>query len=326
MKTNTDQKIIDYLAKNKQATAKELVDYLGISKQALFKNHLSKLLEKGKITKIGKPPKVFYLVKTEDEEVKKVPINSEIREIINEKYLIITPYGERKKGLEGFIYWCQKNDQPINKTAIEYVKTLRKYDSFRKYGFIEGINKLQNTFSKVYLDDLFYLDFYSIERFGKTRLGQLLLYAKQTQNKKIIQELILEIKSEVNKLIKKYRIDGVGFIPPTLKREIQFMKELEEGLSLNINKIKITKIKTEIIIPQKSLSKLKDRIENIKKTLIVEEKTIYNNILLIDDAVGSGATMNEAAKQIRKRKICQNKIIGLSITGSFKGFDVISEI
>lgn len=53
---------------------------------------------------------------------------------------------------------------------------------------------------------------------------------------------------------------------------------------------------------------------------------MYNNILLIDDAVGSGATMNEIAGKIRYKKICRGRLIGLAITGSFKGFDAISEV
>ena len=42
--------------------------------------------------------------------------------------------------------------------------------------------------------------------------------------------------------------------------------------------------------------------------------------------IGSGATLNETARKIRERKICKGKIIGLAIVGSFKGFDVISEV
>ena len=91
-------------------------------------------------------------------------------------------------------------------------------------------------------------------------------------------------------------------------------------------KITITKIKTEVAVPQKTLNKLSDRIENAQKTIIVEEKRKYKNILLIDDAVGTGATLNETAAQIKAKNICQGKIIGLAVTGSFKGFDVISEV
>jgi predicted amidophosphoribosyltransferase len=58
---------------------------------------------------------------------------------------------------------------------------------------------------------------------------------------------------------------------------------------------------------------------------VVDEKGVYNRILLIDDAVGSGATLNETAAQIKEKGIAK-EVIGFSITGSFKGFDVISEV
>ena len=104
------------------------------------------------------------------------------------------------------------------------------------------------------------------------------------------------------------------------------MKQLEDKLRLPIRKLIVSKIKTEIIIPQKTLSKLNDRIENARRTIIVGESLHYNNILIIDDAVGSGATLNETAKQIKNKNMVSDMIIGLAITGSYKGFDVISEV
>ncbi len=104
------------------------------------------------------------------------------------------------------------------------------------------------------------------------------------------------------------------------------MKELEKELSLPIRTVSVSKLRTEIIIPQKTLSKLEDRIENAKNTIVVDEEKRYRNILLIDDAVGSGATLNETARKIKDKRLVTGKIIGLAITGSFKGFDVISEV
>jgi predicted amidophosphoribosyltransferase len=178
----------------------------------------------------------------------------------------------------------------------------------------------------VNLDRLYYIDFYSIERFGKTRIGQLLLYAKQSQDKRLIKSLSDEIHPKLLQLVKRYDVDGIVFIPPTVKREVQFMKELERNLSLPLPILKVSKIKTEISVPQKTLSKLGDRIENAKHTIVVEDNKNYKNILLIDDAVGSGATLNETAAQIKRKGLCEGKLIGLAITGSFKGFDVISEV
>jgi len=325
MRTNTSDKIVKYIQSKGQASAKELVDYLGITRQALFK-HLTKLLAKEDITKIGKPPKVFYLISDRRAaEVKAYTAGKNLKKIIDENYLIITPRGEKKQGWQGFIYWCDRNNLDTDKTAKEYAKTLKKYDHYKKNGFIDGMAKFKNTFSSVYLDYLYYLDFYSIERFGKTKLGQTLLYGKQSGNKKLIKDLTLDIKPRIDYIIKKHKINAVGFIPPTVKREVQFMKELKKNLNLTLKNISIVKIKTEIIVPQKTLSKLADRIENAKNTIIVNEPGYYKNILLLDDAVGSGATMNETAKQIKNKKIGK-KIIGLAITGSFKGFDVISEV
>ena len=115
-------------------------------------------------------------------------------------------------------------------------------------------------------------------------------------------------------------------MPPTVKREVQLMKELEKHLNLEIDIIKVVKIKTPIIIPQKTLNKLEERIENAKKTFVVEGAKNYKNILIIDDAVGSGATLNEIAFQIKEKNVIKGKIIGLAITGSLKGFDVVSEV
>ncbi|MCL4417167.1 MAG: hypothetical protein M1365_10790 [Actinobacteria bacterium] len=252
--------------------------------------------------------------------------NQDLFDKINENYLYITPTGESKEGWTGFLAWCEKTKQDPIKTANEYITTIKKFDKFKKNDLIDGMPKMKNTFKDVFLDKLFYLDFYSIERFGKTKLGQTLLYAKQSQNTSLIRKLVDEIRPQIIKIIKKQNIDGVLFVPPTVKREIQFMKELEEKLRLPIRLLSVTKIKTEIIIPQKTLSKLEDRMENAKKTIIVEEKKEYKNVLLIDDAVGSGSTMNETAKQIKNKRLVSGDIIGLAITGSFKGFDVISEV
>ncbi|MBM3255957.1 MAG: HTH domain-containing protein [Candidatus Moranbacteria bacterium] len=324
----TSEKILDFLKNKGQSSGSELAEFLEMTDRAVRKQ-LKNLLESKKITKIGKPPKVFYLIQEKAEKRVAVTINKKTREAIDGRFLIITPTGERREGWKGFLYWCGKTKQPPEKTAKEYIKTLKKYDAFRNIrngNLISGLEKMKSTFPKVWLDELFYLDFYSIERFGKTKLGQLLLYAKQSQNKKLIKELVADVKPQINFILKKYRIDGVGFVPPTVKREVQFMKELAKNLNLRQRKLSITKIKTDIIVPQKTLNKLSDRVENAQKTFVVNDSGQYNNILLIDDAVGSGATINEIASQIHARGLCRGKIIGLTITGSFKGFDVISEV
>jgi hypothetical protein len=325
MKT-TAQKLIKYIEKHENVTAKELVDYLNITKQALYR-YLNNFIEDGQIVKIGRTPKVFYLINKEKKQ-DIIKFDSNVEKKIKDNYFIITPSGERKEGIDGFAYWCNRNKLDPIKTASEYIKTLEKYDKHKqKSGLIDAMFKMKDAFKfNVYVDKLFYVDFYAIERFGKTRLGQILFYAKQSQDKEMIRALSGEIKDKVFNIIKEYKIDGVGFIPPTVKREVQFMKELEKNLNLQIRRVGIVKVKSDVIVPQKSLSKIEDRIENAERSIFVQDRNKYNNILLIDDAVGSGATFNEVGKKIKNSGICDDKIIALAIAGSFKGFDVISEV
>jgi hypoxanthine-guanine phosphoribosyltransferase len=325
MKT-TKENIIEYIKNRGSASAKDLISHVGISKQAIF-IHLKRLIDDGLISKVGNPPVVFYILKNSESTLKSIILKKEIEKVINEKYLFITSIGEIKKGIDGFIYWCNRNNlDPVN-TANDYIETLKKYDSFKlKSGLINGMEKMKTSFEKVFLDKILYLDFYAIERFGKTKLGQLLLYSKQSQDKKMIKNLSISIREKIINLIKEYNIDAVCFIPPTIKREVQLMKELESNLKLPVKRIKIVKIKSDIAVPQKTLNKLRDRIENAEKTFFLDDKVIYGNILIIDDAVGSGATLNIVANKIRKANLAKGKIIGLAITGSYKGFDVISEV
>jgi phosphoribosylpyrophosphate synthetase len=240
--------------------------------------------------------------------------------------LFITAFGKQLIGWDGFTNWCSERKQDIAKMSKLYIKTINKYAGFKKDGLVDGINKITDTFNDVALDGVFYLDFYSIEIFGKTKLGQLLLFAKQSQDIVLMNQLIDSIKPTILDVIIKFNIEGVAFIPPTVKREYQLMKQIQKRLNLDIRIIKLVKIKTPVIVPQKTLNKLEDRIINARETIVVDDNSKYKNILIVDDAIGSGSTLNEVAKKIRQKGICDGKIVGLAITGSSNGFDVISEV
>ncbi len=326
----TSQKIIEYIEEHGQVTGAELADYLDITDRAVRKQ-LKTLLDNNKVAKTGKPPKVYYSIRPKTTPILKTEdllksIDKNIQNIIKDNFLYVTPRGAMLEGLDGFFIWCHERKLDPITTANAYKSTLHKYRKYAKHGLIDGMYKMKSTFDDVALDNLFYIDFYAIEVFGKTKLGQLLLFAKQSQNQKLINELSDIIKPSILKVIKEYGIDGVGFIPPTVKRELQLIKQIQKRLNLSTRTLVINKVKTPVAVPQKTLSKIEDRVINAKETIVVESNDSYGNILLIDDAVGSGSTLNETAKKIRQKGLCKGKIIGLAITGSFKGFEVISEV
>lgn len=333
MKTETSERILAYIREKKRATPHELGRFLGISGAAVHRQ-LKALFQKGRLIKVGTSPKVFYILSQDlsgfvdqvQAYTHSVDFTKEQKAILDSQYLYISPFGQQHFGAEGFIRWCTKTKQPIQKTVEEYIRTVAKYNALKKNELIDGMKKFKDTFDQVYLDEIFYLDFYSIERFGKTKLGQMLLYAKQSQNKELIRKLIIEIRPQLEQCIIRHNIDAVGFIPPTVKRSVQFMTECASGLDFALPQVSLTKVSGEIAIPQKTLSKLEDRVQNAAQSIFITEKRVFQNILLIDDAVGSGATLNETARKIREEGVCTGSIIGLAITGSFKGFDVLSEV
>ncbi|MDQ6757162.1 MAG: winged helix-turn-helix transcriptional regulator [Bacteroidota bacterium] len=325
---NIENQVISYLNQQGEATIVELTEHIGVSRQMLHRV-VKRMLEDNYLVKLGKPPKVFYKLQKTVSAKQLVHLLNEIDiSFLEEHFLLITETGERLKGIDAMNFWSTRQKLPFEKTAKEFISTKKKYlQYFLPNGLIDGTDKIKNTkgFEKIAVDKMFYCDFYAIERFGKTVLGTLLHFAKQGQNKKLMNEIIAAVKEPINRLIQEKKIDAVGFIPPTIKRHLQFMQVLQKGLNLPLPHINIVKVSGAIPVPQKALSKIEDRIINAQVSIIVKDTRKFNKILLIDDAVGSGATINETAVKL-KFKETANTVIGLAVTGSFKGFDVIQEV
>ena len=324
---STEGQIHQILQKTGEVKLTELVERTGSSRQMVHRA-LKALIEKGKVTKLGTAPRTFY--KLSDPALKQVShsLSLEEQKFLQEHFLLVTETGVKLTGFEALVNWCARQKLPIEKTAKEFISTRKKYlECFLPGGLINGNAKIQSTkgFNKIGLDEIYYLDFYAIERFGKTRLGTLLHLAKQGQNKKLMDEIIELVKERIERLVSELKVDAISYIPPTIKREVQFMKVLERKLNLPLPHVKLVKVTGEIAIPQKALSKIEDRISNARVSIMVNENRVFKKVLLIDDAVGSGATLNETALKLKEKELAK-KVIGVAITGSFKGFDVIQEV
>ena len=323
-------KIIELFSSSNELSVKEIVDNLLVSKQAVH-YVINQLLEENVVEKLGKTPKTIYrkIKKVNNSINVALPILTKSDEaFLLKNILVITETGKMLVGLEGFAHWCMQRKQPLEKTIKEYIETKKRYNQyFNESGLIDGTEKIINTkgYEKIWVDKLYYSDFYAIERFGKTRLGTLLHFAKQGQNKMLMKIMVEEIKETILNFIKKEKIDAVAFVPPTIRREVQIMKFIETHLKINLPLLKINKLSGIIPVPQKSLNKLEERIVNAENTFSLSSTAKYKNLLLIDDAVGSGATINGIAEKIKNKQIAKN-IIGLAIVGSFKGFDVITDV
>ena len=323
---SVEEQILLILQKSRETRLHDLVELTGASRQMVHRV-VKNLVQRGLIEKLGSAPRTYYrLIQSKPIALGRIAQDS--ADFLDEHFIQVTETGKRLDGAEAMAYWCEKQKLPFEKTVQEFIITRKRYlEYFLKNGLIDGLQKIKSTkgFDHIGVDQIYYLDFYAIERFGKTRLGLLLHLAKQGQNRKLMNEIIDLSKSRIEGLIKARKVDAVGFIPPTIKREVQFMKVLERKLNLSLPHIGLVKVTGEIAIPQKALSKIEERVNNARASILLAEKRKFKKVLLIDDAIGSGATINETALKLKEQSVA-SQVIGLAITGSFKGFDVIQEV
>ncbi|MFA6252276.1 MAG: hypothetical protein WCX74_02660 [Candidatus Paceibacterota bacterium] len=316
--------VLESIRKYGPVRSAQLFGILNISMKTLYK-HLSILLDNQLIKKIGTTPKVFYVINDTQEIDQEI-----IREndyFIEQNYIYVSPSGEIVRGVNGFKTWCQKNSFDFNKEKILFSKKYKEMNKLKKNNLISAQKIILSGKKDLSLDEVFFSDFYSFDHFGKTKLGQLVYLGKTSQNKQLIAEIAKLVKPGIEYIISKYQIGLVCFVPPTIDRKVQFLDVLKSNLNLKMSELIAMKVMGSTRIAQKTLRKLEDRIINAKQTIAVSPKQAIDlNVLIIDDAAGSGATLNELAKKIKNISSKKIKVIGYSVVGSFKGFDVISEV
>lgn len=297
----------------------------GLSRQIIHR-HMKTLLEQGLVVKRGTPPKVRYLY-AKEEKGGRMDISREDTQYLEEHWLTITPSGVRREGVDGFAYWCKERKLDPHRQLHVYKEVLEKYRKYMDGGILDATSKFRDTFADVILDGVYYLDFYSIEIFGKTKLGQLLLHGKLSQDRGLIRELAELTKPGIEGLIKKLGITEYAMIPHSLKRVHPLLPIMKSYWNVGLPELGLEKVTDQIPVAQKTLTKMSDRVENARDTIFLPEGNLVptSSLLLIDDAVGSGATFQETARKIKHRGLAE-RVYALALVGSLKGFEVVKEV
>jgi hypothetical protein len=332
MRTRTRESIISYITERGQARVQELHEVMRLSRVAIHKQ-LNRLIADGAIVRAGRPPLVFYTLsspKTVISVPHNIPIHSQSE--IEKNFLFITPDGKLLFGIAGFTYWAHtyQTNKPLEDLIRLYNQTSHTHEEMRRtrFGLIEATEKLDETFTAHAITNLFFQDVYSYPMFGRTKLAKLVMHAKQTGERQLIDTITDLARPGVHKLIEKYHIDAIGYIPPTVPRPLQFMDELQTHLNIQLPVIELVKVTPgDIPIPQKTLATREERMLNARNSIFVKQSTIpYKHILLIDDVVGSGASFYETAQKLKQISTNVSTIIALGLVGNRKGYEVIRDI
>lgn len=317
--------IIEVLGQAGASRPADLAKTLKISTQALHRS-LKELLDLGLIVKKGSAPVVFYDLAPSAKIELPVIENADHRELIARNFSLLSNQGVFYSGIEAFARWLHKTKQEGNAAVLArtYYQLVRDIQSQKSGGFYSLKEKISNTFSDAHLKDLYCSDFYSLPQFGKTFLGNLVVAGKSGQSVDAIEQVCSIIKDDLTDLIKQKKISYLVWTPHSISRKVLFLRYLKKFLSIGLPEIEFVKAYAgQVPIAQKSLSRLQDRVENAKETIHLKSGSASGkNVLIIDDALGSGATVNEISKKITDA----NNIYAYAVVGSFKGFDVINVV
>lgn len=306
----------------------EITTHLRKSRTIVHK-YLKELTREWVITKYGKAPHVKYKIST-----KSLSYTDEFT-YKEQQYLEHHRDGfdatwKRLAWYRWFVQRCQQRQKDIHKSYKEFF-ALRSYiDSLKDDCWLlsQWYEKFLQQISIPSLTQLYYCDMYQLAQFGKSRLGWLAFYAKQSQTIPLAQHVIDITYWQVHCLIKREKYDAVCFVPRSLQRSVQLMRELRQWRQITLPEVTIEKLPTwDVVIPQKSLKGHNQRIHNARETMYVPryQKT-YNKVLLIDDFVWSWATLNESWAKLLAAWLAQ-EVHGLALVGNIDmTYEVINEV
>ncbi len=332
-KPTTLQKVLTYFDWNERLGVTELSRRSGLGR-AILHRYVKVLVEQWDLLRISNGAHTKYQLTI---PVTKVSIpkgeiydNFKDKHLLDEIFLKFTPRGSELTWYDGLAQRCTKRNMDVGKKAEAYITIHDHIQWLRNTcGLLDATQAFDQHVSQLHLDMVLYADQYKRMDFGRWKLAELTFFAKQSQSRKLLRRSIDIYIDSLICYIHTHQIDALAFVPWSITREQQLLKMLDAALyQIDLPRIRIKKYyQWETKVPQKSLKKREDRIENARETIYVrDEKTDqYETVLLIDDFVGSGSTLNETAKKLKKEGV--QTVIWFAIVGNLDlSYDVINEV
>lgn len=329
MKLN-DQQIIDYIVLHPGSTAASMKEIFGVVNITMYRR-LSLLVKQWKIIKKWTTPRVKYypMVNTETKNTYNIPAHIS-RLLTSERYQLTNTWAELI-GTEWFVRRCKKRSiEPVSAAhrrhrSIQYIDTLTT-----SHG-ITAIQKLDDYGYDI-LSNLWYGAIYALPEFGKTKQGTWMEIAKVQPNNRTFASIIQYCNQYIQAIIDTQHVDALAFAQPTAKRTMQIMRYAQKIRWAKLPVLPVEKI-PGFFPAQKTLKKRSERIENAQTTFELGAiSQAYEHVLIIDDAVWSGATLVEIWRKLLETWKVKN-ISAFAMTGTanglfddYKHFEVLTGI
>ncbi|MFZ2189344.1 MAG: DUF4325 domain-containing protein [Candidatus Magasanikiibacteriota bacterium] len=123
MKTDTTDKILEYIKEKGQVKPKDIINYIGFGAPAVFRQ-LKKLISEGKIEKSGTPPMVYYHFPIDIKDIE-----------VNEKKIFDIKINLKEFGIH-------LSDRESAKRSLLFIK-------MRYKKIIDNVNKIEINFEDI---------------------------------------------------------------------------------------------------------------------------------------------------------------------------------
>ena len=336
------KKLENIFLKNDILWATEISDILWMSRVIVHKA-LKDLLTEKKIKKIGKWSHTRYkslifdenyleqeIIQDSEEEVVDFSPDFKSIKILQEYFYKFSPEWKLFLWYEGITQWCKSRKMNTQEKINNFISIQNHIEQLHnECGLISAHKNFGKHFDEVFLDEIYYADQYNWMEFGRGKLAEMTFFAKQSQNKALINESNDEILLKLECIIKKWNFDAIAITPWSIDRKNQLLWMLKMKLqSLHLPFVNIIKYyENNIPIPQKSLKTREQRIANAKNTIFVRDDNVsqYKKVFLIDDFVGSGSTLNHTAQKLKVEWV--KYVVWFAYVGNLNlSYEVINEV
>lgn len=331
---NTYRKITTLFEEIEIIWVTQIANKLWISRVIVHKN-IKKLLEENKIEKIGSWPHTKYksLIFTWNKEVNSpdIIVDYKTKKLFDEIFYKFDSDWKLLEWFSGFKNWVLERNFDFEKSINNYKKIFNYIDSKEDTcGLLNATEIFNKKFDTNYMNKVFYAWEYSFMEYWRSKLAEMTFYAKQSQNRKLINQSIDEIFYKVECFLSMNKdIDAIAITPWSIDRKNQLLWILKDRLEFfNLPFLNLIKYyEWDISIPQKSIKSKIWRIKNATNTIFVYDDNIknYKKVLLIDDFVWSWATLNITAWKLKEAWV--KEVIWFSFVWSLDlTYEVINEI
>lgn len=331
---NTYKKILDLFEIVEVIWVTQIANKLWLSRVIVHKN-IKKLLEDNKIEKVWFWAHTRYkslIFKWEiQENYSDMIVDYRTKKLVDNIFYKFDSDWKLLEWFEWFKCWVNERNFDFEKSIENYTKIYKYIDDKEDSCWLLNATSIFNKkFEKNYMNKVYYAWEYSFMEFWRSKLAEMTFYAKQSQNRQLINKSIDEIFYKLECFLSKNKdIDAIAIIPWSIDRKNQLLWLLKNRCDIfNLPFINLIKYyEWDISIPQKSIKSKLWRIKNAQNTIFVYDDDIkkYKKVFLIDDFVWSWSTLNITAQKLLESWI--NEVIWFSFVWSMDlSYEIINEI